>query len=74
MALNGKRVHRLARAAKIGNGGSLTLTYGFLSSRPKSEAAVQSAINATLEGLTRGLALEFAPVRVNCVSPGLIMT
>ncbi|WP_205648924.1 SDR family oxidoreductase [Acuticoccus kandeliae] len=29
---------------------------------------------AALEGLTRGLALEFAPVRVNCVSPGLVQT
>jgi len=66
--------YRLARAAKIKDGGSLTLTSGFLSIRPKAGAAIQGAINAALEGLTRGLALEFAPVRVNCVSPGLIMT
>ncbi len=66
--------YRLARAAKINEGGSLTLTSGFLSVRPKAGAAIQGAINAGLEGLTRGLALEFAPVRVNCVSPGLIMT
>lgn len=42
--------------------------------RPKAGAAIQGAINAALEGLTRGLALEFAPLRMNCVSPGLIMT
>ncbi|EOJ2848836.1 TPA: SDR family oxidoreductase [Klebsiella pneumoniae] len=59
---------------KIGHEGSLTLTSGFMSIRPKVGAAVQSAIKAALEGLTCGLALEFAPVRVNCVSPGLIMT
>src|SRR6202044_2270451 len=47
---------------------------GFLSVRPKQGAVLQGAINAALEGLTRGLALEFAPVRVNCVSPGLVMT
>jgi len=66
--------YRLARAAKIADGGSLTLTSGFLSVRPKAGAAIQGAINAGLEGLTRGLALEFAPVRVNCVSPGLVVT
>ncbi|MFT3799591.1 MAG: SDR family oxidoreductase [Burkholderiaceae bacterium] len=66
--------YRLARAARVVDGGSLTLTSGFLSVRPKAGAAIQGAINAGLEGLTRGLALEFAPVRVNCVSPGLIMT
>lgn len=66
--------YRLARAARIADGGSLTLTSGFLAVRPKAGAALQGAINAALEGLTRGLALEFAPVRVNCVSPGLIMT
>jgi len=66
--------YRLARAARITSGGSLTLTSGFLSIRPKAGAAIQGAINAGLEGLTRGLALEFAPTRVNCVAPGLIMT
>ncbi|EHQ8971376.1 SDR family oxidoreductase [Escherichia coli] len=66
--------YRLVRSARIVDGGSLTLTSGFLSVRPRKGTAIQSAINAGLEGLTRGLALEFAPVRVNCVAPGLIMT
>ncbi|WP_252347115.1 SDR family oxidoreductase [Acetobacter sp. P1H12_c] len=66
--------YRVARAARFMDNGSLTLVSGFLSIRPKKGAAIQGAINAALEGLTRGLALEFAPVRVNCVSPGLIMT
>ncbi|WP_176083542.1 SDR family oxidoreductase [Martelella sp. HB161492] len=66
--------YRLARAARIADGGSLTFTTGFLSVRPKAGAAIQGAINAGIEGLARGLALEFAPVRVNCVAPGLIMT
>ncbi|RWR11981.1 SDR family oxidoreductase [Paenirhodobacter populi] len=66
--------YRIARAAKIAEGGSLTLVSGFLSQRPRKGAAIQSAINAAVEGLTRGLALEFAPVRVNCVSPGLVQT
>ena len=66
--------YRIARAAKFAEGGSLTFVSGFLSIRPKKGAAIQGAINAALEGLTRGLALELAPVRVNCVSPGLVMT
>ncbi|MCH4091136.1 SDR family oxidoreductase [Acetobacter sp.] len=66
--------YRIARAARFSENASLTLVSGFLSIRPKKGAAIQGAINAALEGLTRGLALEFAPVRVNCVSPGLVMT
>jgi NAD(P)-dependent dehydrogenase (short-subunit alcohol dehydrogenase family) len=66
--------YRIARAAKIADGGSLTFVSGFLSIRPTKGRAIQGAINAALEGLTRGLALELAPVRVNCVSPGLVMT
>lgn len=66
--------YRLARAARIREGGSLTFTSGFLSVRPKAGAAIQGAINAALEGLARGLALELAPVRVNAVSPGLVKT
>jgi NAD(P)-dependent dehydrogenase (short-subunit alcohol dehydrogenase family) len=66
--------YRVSRAAKIRNGGSLTLISGFLSVRPSASAVLQGAINAALEALARGLALELAPVRVNAVSPGLIAT
>src|SRR6202051_2794896 len=66
--------YRVARAAKIREGGSLTLISGFLSVRPSAYAVLQGAINAALEALARGLALELAPVRVNAVSPGLIAT
>jgi NAD(P)-dependent dehydrogenase (short-subunit alcohol dehydrogenase family) len=66
--------YRVARAARIKDGGSLTLISGFLSERPSATAVLQGAINAALESLARGLALEFAPVRVNAVSPGVIET
>ncbi|MBN9678498.1 SDR family oxidoreductase [Salipiger bermudensis] len=66
--------YRVARAASVSPGGSLTFVSGFLSVRPKAGAAIQGAINAGIEGLTRCLALELAPTRVNCISPGLIKT
>jgi NAD(P)-dependent dehydrogenase (short-subunit alcohol dehydrogenase family) len=65
---------RVARAAEIRAGGSLTLVSGFLSIRPRPNSAIVGAANGALESLTRGLALELAPVRVNCVSPGIIDT
>ncbi len=65
---------RVARAAEIRPGGSLTLVSGFLSVRPRPAAAIVGAANAALESLARSLALELAPVRVNAVSPGVIDT
>jgi NAD(P)-dependent dehydrogenase (short-subunit alcohol dehydrogenase family) len=65
---------RCARAAEIRPGGSLTLVSGFLSVRPRPNSAIVSAANGALESLARALALELAPVRVNCVSPGIIDT
>lgn len=66
--------YRVARAAQIREGGSLTLVTGFLSVRPSATSVLQGAINAALESLVRGLALELSPVRVNAVSPGVIRT
>jgi NAD(P)-dependent dehydrogenase (short-subunit alcohol dehydrogenase family) len=75
-AMNSKfwGAYRVARAARIKEGGSLTLVSGFLSVRPSKASVLQGAINAALEALARGMALEFSPVRVNTVSPGLIAT
>ncbi|KWR84613.1 SDR family oxidoreductase [Cupriavidus sp. IDO] len=66
--------YRVARAARVRDGGSLTLVSGFLSVRPSKASVLQGAINAALDSLGRGLALELSPVRVNTVSPGLIAT
>jgi NAD(P)-dependent dehydrogenase (short-subunit alcohol dehydrogenase family) len=65
---------RVAKHADIRVGGSLTLVSGFLSVRPRPNSAIVSAANGALESLSRALALELAPVRVNCVSPGIIDT
>lgn len=66
--------YHVARSARIAPQGSLTFITGYLSQRPSAGATTQGAINAALEGLARGLALELAPVRVNAVSPGLVDT
>jgi NAD(P)-dependent dehydrogenase (short-subunit alcohol dehydrogenase family) len=66
--------YRIARAARIADRGSLTFISGYLAERPSATSVLQGAINAALEGLGRGLALELSPVRVNMVSPGLIDT
>src|SRR5437899_8509661 len=65
---------RVARSAEIRPGGSLTLVSGYLSIRPRPNSAIISAANGALESLSRALALELAPVRVNAVSPGVIDT
>lgn len=75
-AMNSKfwGAYRVARAVSIAAGGSLTFVSGFLSVRPSQSSVLQGAINASLEALARGLALELSPVRVNTVSPGLVAT
>jgi NAD(P)-dependent dehydrogenase (short-subunit alcohol dehydrogenase family) len=50
------------------------LVSGFLSVRPRPNSAIVAVANGALESLARALALELAPVRVNCVSPGIIDT
>lgn len=65
---------RVARTADIRPGGSLSLVSGFLSIRPRPNSAIVGAANGAIESLARSLALELAPVRVNCVSPGIIDT
>ena len=58
--------------ARIKTGGAITLFSGALSRRPVSGVALLGAINGGVESLSKGLALELSPVRVNCISPGLV--
>lgn len=75
-AMNGKfwAYYRVARAARLTAGGTLTFVSGGLGHKPAPGAALVSAINAAIEGLTRGLAIDLAPSRVNTVCPGMIDT
>lgn len=63
-----------AAAPLLRPGGSITLTSAQLSSRPIGIGAVMAAAVAAVEAITRALALELAPVRVNAVAPGMIDT
>src|SRR5258708_17730318 len=65
---------RVAHAAEIRPGGSLTLVTGYLSIRPRPNSAIVGAANGALEALARSLPLELAPVPVNPVSPPLLHT
>ncbi len=61
-------------ARTIAAGGSITLTSGVLAHRPVKGAPVAAAVGGAVEHLARGLAVDLAPVRVNAVCPGLILT
>ena len=55
-------------------GGSIVLTTGVAGQRPQKGWAVAASVCGTIEALTRALALELAPIRVNAVSPGVVRT
>jgi NAD(P)-dependent dehydrogenase (short-subunit alcohol dehydrogenase family) len=58
----------------IRKGGSIVLTTGVAGQRPHKGWVVAASICGTVEALTRALALELAPIRVNAVSPGVVRT
>jgi NAD(P)-dependent dehydrogenase (short-subunit alcohol dehydrogenase family) len=62
------------RAARphLRSGGSITLTTGVAKDRPGPGWSVAASICGAMESLTRALAVELAPVRVNAVSPGVV--
>jgi len=55
-------------------GGSVVLTTGIASPRPQKGWAAGACICGAMEGFTRVLAMELAPIRVNAVSPGIVQT
>ncbi|MBP2705050.1 SDR family oxidoreductase [Microbispora sp. RL4-1S] len=52
--------------------GSITLTTGVAKDRPGPGWAVAASVCGAVEALTKALAVELAPVRVNAVSPGVV--
>ena len=66
-------------AAKYGSGhirkgGSIVFTSGIAGKRPHAGWSLGASICSAMEGLTRALAVELAPIRVNIVSPGVVRT
>ena len=58
----------------IRKGGSIVLTTGVAGRRPHKGWTVAASVCGTIEALTRALAIELAPIRVNAVSPGVVRT
>ena len=61
-------------APRMDAGGSITFTSGIAAYRPIPGGALGAAVNGALESMVRAFALEFAPIRVNAVSPGWVDT
>lgn len=61
-------------APKLKKGGSITFFSGVASQKPIAGLSVASAINGAVESLTRALAVELSPIRVNAIAPGTIIT
>jgi NAD(P)-dependent dehydrogenase (short-subunit alcohol dehydrogenase family) len=61
-----------AFAPRIPKDGSITLTSGTAATRPGAGWALGASICGAVNGLTRALAVELAPIRVNAVSPGVL--
>ena len=53
---------------------SITFTSGVNAAKPMAGWSVAAAGGGAREGLTRGLAVDLKPIRVNGVSPGAILT
>lgn len=54
---------------KPGNESSFTITSGSVSERPRPNWSVINSYATGLLGMTRGLALDLKPLRVNLVAP-----
>jgi NAD(P)-dependent dehydrogenase (short-subunit alcohol dehydrogenase family) len=53
---------------------SFTITSGVIGTKPAPGWVITAGYSMAQEGLARGLAVDLAPVRVNCVSPGSVKT
>ena len=60
--------------SRLAANGSVTLTSGVLTHRPPKGAPLVAAFGGAMEHLARGLAVDLAPIRVNAVCPGLVLT
>ncbi|KAJ8123950.1 hypothetical protein ONZ43_g215 [Nemania bipapillata] len=73
------RKHLAGATTTVGREGvvrdkSLILTTGSIASKPAPEWSMIAYFAAGLKGLTRNLALDLSPIRVNAVEPGIVTT
>ena len=61
-------------APHVNKGGSISLTSGVAGARPGKGWSVATSICSAMEGFVRAMAVELAPIRVNCVVPGVVKT
>jgi NAD(P)-dependent dehydrogenase (short-subunit alcohol dehydrogenase family) len=61
-------------SSHIRSGGSIVLTTGIIGRRPRKGWALGASLCGAVEALTRALAVELAPIRVNAVCPGAVRT
>ncbi len=68
--------YRCARAATplLSAHGSITFTSGIRSRRPMMGSGAFTVANMAVEGMARALAIELAPIRVNAIAPGTVVT
>ncbi|KAJ6451292.1 hypothetical protein C8R45DRAFT_1125048 [Mycena sanguinolenta] len=62
------------RYLKPGPSSSITLTSGVGVHRPRPGSSGVISVGAAVEALSRGLAVDLAPIRVNVVIPGVVRT
>jgi NAD(P)-dependent dehydrogenase (short-subunit alcohol dehydrogenase family) len=67
-------VYAVRHAAPKMSDGSITLTSGLFSTRPIAGMVMAAAAVGGVEAMSRALALELAPLRVNALAPGYIDT
>lgn len=67
-------IYAVRHAVPKMSSGSITLISGLFSSRPVAGMAVVAAAVGGIEAMTRALALELSPLRVNAIAPGYIDT
>lgn len=61
-------------APRMKAGGSIVLTSGAASTKPGKGWGLGTSICSAMEALTKVLALELSPIRVNIVAPGMVIT
>lgn len=61
-------------ARRLGPNGSITMFSAWLARKPTTGFPTYAAIDGAIESVARVMSLEFAPIRVNVVAPGVIDT